>query len=67
MKQTKPVYDFDDLLELLAEHAIGTEAMKEIEMFCQDRQSYENILMLRLQKAEQMLGANLLDENMLYE
>ena len=67
MKQTKPVYDFDDLLELLAEHAIGTETMKEIEEFCSRRKNHIGYLRNRLQKAEELLGSNLLDEHMMYD
>ena len=52
MKQTKPVYDFDDLLELLSEHAIGTEVMQNIEQFCQRRKDHTDYLVRRLRKAE---------------
>jgi len=67
MKQTKPVYSFDDLLELLAEHAIGTDAMKAIEEFCQRRQDHTDYLVRRLRNAEQIIGSNLLDEHMMYD
>ena len=67
MKQTKPVYSFDDLLELLAEHAIGTDAMKEIEEFCQRRKHHTDYLVRRLRNAEQIIGSNLLDEHMMYD
>ena len=67
MKQTKPVYSFDDLLELLAEHAIGTAAMQNIEEFCQRRQDHTDYLVRRLRNAEQIIGSNLLDEHMMYD
>ena len=67
MKQTKPVYDFDDLLELLSEHAIGTEVMQNIEQFCQRRKDHTDYLVRRLRKAEELLGSNMLDEYMMYE
>lgn len=67
MKQTKPVYSFDDLLEVLAEHAIGTDAMKSIEEFCRGRQNHTDYLVRRLRNAEQIIGSNLLDEHMMYD
>lgn len=67
MKQTKTVYNYDDLLELLSEHAIGTDTMKNIEQFVQRKQDYETFIRRRLAKAEELLGANLLDEHMMYD
>lgn len=67
MKQTKNIYNFDDLLEVLAEHAIGTETMQNIEEFCRRRQDHTDYLLRRLRNAEQIIGSSLLDEHMLYE
>ena len=67
MKQTKPVYSFDDLLELLAEHAIGTETMQNIEEFCRRRQDHTDYLLRRLRNAEQIIGSNMIDECMMYD
>jgi len=67
MKQTKTVYTFDDLLEVLAEQAIGTDTMQNIEQFCQRRNEHTQYLLRRLQQAEQIIGSNLLDEHMMYD
>lgn len=67
MKQTKNIYNFDDLLEVLAEHAIGTETMQEIEAFCEHKESFVKHLLRRLEIAERIIGSSLLDEHMLYE
>lgn len=63
----KTVYTFDDMIELLSEHAIGTEAMQNIEQFCQRKQDYTDLLLRRLRLAEQLLGSHMLDEQMMYE
>ena len=67
MTQTKKVYTFDDLLEVLTEHAIGTETMKNIEEFCQHRENHVDYLRRRLRKAEELLGSYELDEHMMYD
>jgi len=67
MKQTKTVYTFDDLLELLSEQAIGTETMQNIEQFCQSKEQYTQYLLRRLRKAEELLGSYQLDEHMMYD
>ena len=67
MTQTKNIYTFDDLLEVLAEQAVGTETMQNIEQFCQRRNEHTQYLLRRLQQAEQIIGSNLLDEHMMYD
>lgn len=67
MKQYKTIYTNEDLIEVLAEHAIGTDVMKEIECFCQARERYTQHLRDRLRHAEQIIGSNYLDEMMAYE
>jgi hypothetical protein len=67
MKQHKTIYSYEDLTEVLAEHAIGTDVMKEIEDFCQNRKNHVDYLRRRLQKAEELLGSYMLDEHMIYE
>lgn len=63
----KTIYTFDDLLELLAEQAIGTETMQNIEQFCQRKEDHTKYLLRRLETAERLIGSNMLDEHMMYE
>lgn len=63
----KTIYTFEDLIERLAEQAVGTEVMKEVEEFCQCKQKHIEFLKSRLQKSEELLGSYMLDEHMMYE
>jgi dTDP-4-amino-4,6-dideoxygalactose transaminase len=67
MTQTKNIYTFDDLLEVLAEQAVGTETMKNIEQFCQRRDEHTKYLLRRLEQAERIVGSYQLDEHMMYD
>jgi hypothetical protein len=64
MQADKNIYTFDDLVEILSEHAIGTEVMQKIETFCTHKQQHTAYLLRRLENAERWLGSNLLDEYM---
>jgi len=67
MTQTKNIYTFDDLLEVLAEQAVGTETMQNIEQFCQRRDEHTKYLLRRLEQAERIIGSYQLDEHMMYD
>jgi len=64
MKQDKPVYSYDDALELLSEHAVGTESMKKIEDFFDSRKNHFDYLQRRLRTAEGIVGSYIIDEHM---
>jgi len=63
----KAIYTFEDLIERLAEQAVGTEVMKEVEDFCQNRKNHIDYLRRRLRKAEELLGSYELDGYMIHE
>lgn len=67
MQADKNIYTYDDLLEILSEHAIGTEVMQKIETFCMCRQRHTDYLNNRIQTAEKIIGSNILDEYAEYE
>ena len=64
MQVEKNIHTYDDLLEVLSEHAIGTEVIQKIETFVGIRKRHTDYLLTRLNHAEHLIGSNLLDEYM---
>jgi len=64
MKQEKNIYSYDDLLEVLSEHAIGTETMQKIEQFCRRQQSHQDFQAQQIREAAEYIGFRVIDELM---
>lgn len=62
--QAKNIYSYDDLTEVLAECAIGTETMKQIEEFIQMKERHEAVQRQRLREAAEYIGFQMIDELM---
>lgn len=65
--QAKNIYTYDDLIERLAECAIGTETMKQIETFIEAKKNQDAWKSKRLEEACRIIGSNVLDECCLYD
>ena len=64
MQADKNIHTFDDLLEILSEHAIGTEVMQKIEKFCERKQAHYRFQQKQLQEAAEYIGYRVIDELM---
>ena len=64
---TNRIHNWDDLIERLAECAVGTETMKDIEQFIEHKKNQEDWQRKRIRVAAESLGMDMINEMMSYE